>query len=174
MRIAETINPVPYSIEVIRDGDAVVEVSITAVEGQELGPAQIRAAMNAVLDHMRPAGEPAAVFAGTLQREQMRRRYRQQMEEASELPQMKALADAYEAGAGRVTDLYLAQLAVVYAELAPQHRNVSMRIATALSKPLQTIKGHLMRARKEGYLSETVEGREGGQATKKALDILKG
>jgi hypothetical protein len=173
MRIAETINPVPYSIEVIRDGEAVVEVSITAVEGHELGPAQIRAAMNAVIDHMRPAGEPVAVVNAEVRR-QSRERYRQQMEQASELPQMKALADAYEAGAGRVTDLYLAQLAVVYAELAPQHRNVSMRIATALSKPLQTIKGHLMRARKEGYLSETVEGREGGQATKKALDILKG
>jgi hypothetical protein len=82
------------------------------------------------------------------------------------------LADAYNRGNGRVTDEYLAMLAVAYERLAPGRRDVSTTIARGLGKPLQTVKGHIMRARTSGFLTEAVEGKEGGKATPKAHSLL--
>lgn len=173
MRTSETINPVQYEIELVREGDRVVEVNISAVEGAELTFAQVRNAMQAVLDHLRPTRQR---FDESDPRG-LRPRGRSRTAVASESlglpqPQIHALIRAYEMGDGRVTDEYLARLAVAYANAAPGTRDVSMRLANALGRPIQTVKGHIMRARKEGFLTETVEGREGGEATRRALDLI--
>lgn len=86
--------------------------------------------------------------------------------------EMRALLDAHDVAEGRVTDVYLARLALAYEIAARDHRDVSARLAAALNRPLQTVKGHLVRARKEGLLSPAPEGREGGVATPKAKDII--
>lgn len=86
---------------------------------------------------------------------------------------VEVMVDAYNRGSGKVTDEYLARLAVAYAELAPQRRDVSTALADALGKPIPTVKGHIMRARKEKhFLTEAIDGREGGEATDKAREIL--
>ncbi len=86
---------------------------------------------------------------------------------------VEAMVDAYNRGGGKVTDEYLARLAVAYEELAPQRRDVSTALAVALGKPVPTVKGHIMRARKEKrFLSEAVDGKEGGVATSEALALI--
>jgi hypothetical protein len=85
---------------------------------------------------------------------------------------VQAMVNAYNEGAGRVSDEYLAHLAVAYGDLAPERRDVSTALAVALGKPVQTIKGHIMRARREGFLTEAAEGREGGEATGKARKLI--
>lgn len=88
---------------------------------------------------------------------------------------VRAMVDEYEAGNGKVSDAYLARLAVAYEELAPQRRDVSTALAAALGKPVPTVKGHIMRARKEKhYLTEATEGKEGGEATSEARDLIAG
>lgn len=88
---------------------------------------------------------------------------------------VEAMVDAYNRGGGKVTDEYLARLAVAYGELAPQRRDVSTALAVALGKPIPTVKGHIMRARKEKhFLSEAVDGKEGGVATDKARELIAG
>ncbi len=81
---------------------------------------------------------------------------------------VQAMVDAANSGGGKVTDEYLAALAVAYEELAPNRRDVSTALAAALGKPVPTVKGHIMRARREGFLTEAIDGKEGGTATKKA------
>ena len=85
---------------------------------------------------------------------------------------MAMLIAASDQAEGRVTDLYLARLADAYETAVSDHRDVSTRLAEALDRPLQTVKGHLMRARKDGFLTPTLEGREGGQTTSKAKDLI--
>lgn len=65
------------------------------------------------------------------------------------LHEMRALLDAHDLSEGRITEVYLAWLALAYEIAARDHRDVSMRIAAALNRPLQTVKGHLVRARKK-------------------------
>lgn len=84
------------------------------------------------------------------------------------------MVNAYNDGKGRVTDEYLARLAVAYEELAPQGRSVSTALTNALNSKLPTVKGHIMRARREGFLTEAIEGREGGEATTKARELIAG
>jgi hypothetical protein len=85
---------------------------------------------------------------------------------------VRAAVDAYKAGNGSITDEYLARLAVAYEELAPQGRSVVMALTVALDSKVPTIKGHIMRARREGFLTEALEGREGGEATDKARELV--
>lgn len=162
-RTTESINPALYEIALVKDGERVVEVTIRAVEGAELDPGHIREATQAVIRHLRPRRGA----------ETRQRRQRETIEELH-LPahEMDALIAAHETADGRVTAEYLSSLAVAYAATARDHRDVSLKLSVALGRPLQTIKGHLMRARKEGFLSATVEGREGGEATQKAHDVL--
>jgi hypothetical protein len=85
------------------------------------------------------------------------------------------MVKAYNDGNGKVTDEYLARLAVAYAELAPQRRDVSTALAVALGKPIPTVKGHIMRARREKqFLTEASDGKEGGEATDAARQVIAG
>ncbi|OBY33157.1 hypothetical protein ACT18_04590 [Mycolicibacter kumamotonensis] len=85
---------------------------------------------------------------------------------------VREMVESYNKANGRITDDYLARLAVAYAELAPHRRDVSTALADALDKPVPTVKGHIMRARREGFLTEAEDGKEGGEATDKARDLI--
>ncbi|WP_373198746.1 hypothetical protein [Mycobacterium marinum] len=86
---------------------------------------------------------------------------------------LQAMVAAYNDADGKVTDEYLARLAVAYEELAPQRRDVSSALADALGKPVQTIKTHIARARNEkGFLTNAVGGKGGGEATDKARQVI--
>jgi hypothetical protein len=147
----------PFEVQIGREGDRLVRITIRAAEGTELGLEEIREATKQILDYARRQSKPPFVTPADL-------------EPNSEAT--RNLVRIYEAGRGRVTDEYLAALAIAYGELVPQGRNVSMRLATLLGKPTQTVKGHLVRARQEGFLTDAVAaGREGGEPTPKALSV---
>lgn len=148
----ETISK-PYEVQMGRQDDRLVEITIRAVgDTGELGYDEIREATRSILDYARREHRPA--LGPRLDSEAVR-----------------VMVTAYNEGHGRVTDEYLARLAVAYAELAPKGRNVSMGLAMALGKPVPTVKGHIMRARREGFLTDAIEGREGGEPTAKALEL---
>lgn len=172
-RTTEQVNPLPYEVELVRDGEKVVEINIRAVPGEELTHIDVRSAMQAVLRRVpRRHGEPL-MRPGRHPRRRLSDRQADLIAEL-ELPagEMRAVLDAYDLAEGRITEVYLARLALAYEIAARDHRDVSLRIAAAMNRPLQTVKGHLTRARKEGYLSPTVEGREGGVATEMAKDVI--
>ena len=58
----------------------------------------------------------------------------------------------------------------------PINRRTSPRSMPALAAPIDgktpTVKGHVMKARQEGYLTDTTFGKEGGEPTQKALDLV--
>lgn len=171
-RTTEQINPVSYEVQLVRDGDKVVEINIRAVPGAELTHMEVRGAMQAALRRV-PRGREMRGGHGR----ERRRLYDRQADLIEELGlpmhEMRQLLDAYDVAEGRITEVYLARLALAYEVAARDHRDVSLRIAAALNRPLQTVKGHLVRARKEGFLSPSpVEGREGGEATSKAKDVV--
>jgi len=172
-RTTEQINPVPYEIDLVRDGEKVVEINIRAVPGAELTHMEVRGAMQAALRRV-PRGRELRGGPHAHGRRRLFDRQAALIEELDlPLHEMRQLLDAYDVAEGRITEVYLARLALAYEVAARDHRDVSLRIAAALNRPLQTVKGHLVRARKEGFLSpSTVEGREGGEATSKAKDII--
>jgi len=171
-RTTEQINPVGYEVDLVRDGEKVVEINIRAVPGAELTHLEVRGAIQAALRRV-PRGREMRGGHGR-ERRSLFDRQADLIEELG-LPthEMRQLLDAHDVAEGRITEVYLARLALAYEVAAREHRDVSLRIAAALNRPLQTVKGHLVRARKEGYLSPSPgEGREGGAATSKALDII--
>jgi len=171
-RTTEQINPVGYEVDLVRDGEKVVEINIRAVPGAELTHLEVRGAIQAALRRV-PRGREMRGGHGR-ERRPLFDRQADLIEELG-LPthEMRQLLDAHDVAEGRITEVYLARLALAYEVAAREHRDVSLRIAAALNRPLQTVKGHLVRARKEGYLSPSPgEGREGGAATSKALDII--
>ena len=147
----------PFEVQLGREGDRIVQITIRAADGSELGSEEIRDAIRQILDYTRRQLKPAAQPATS-----------EPDSEATETLVRIARADE-----GRVTDQYLAALAIAYGELAPRGRNVSVRLAALVDKNLQTVKGHLVRARQEGFLTPSREGREGGKPTEKALQTIK-
>lgn len=122
-------------------------------------------------------GYDELLFAARQIQELARREYRMpaMLRSSRGSAAVESMVEAYKRGGGKVTDEYLAWLAVAYGELAPERRDVSAALADALGKPLQTVKGHIMRARKEKhFLSEAVDGKEGGVATAKAVELVAG
>jgi hypothetical protein len=147
----------PFEVQIGREGDRIVQITIRAADGSELGPDEIREATIQIRDYVRRQSKPVVEPAKS-----------EPDSEATETLVRIARADE-----GRVTDQYLAALAIAYGELAPQARNVSVRLARLLDKPVPTVKGHLMRARQEDFLTDATGGREGGNPTEKALRIMK-
>lgn len=168
----EKINPDTYEVELGRDGEKIVEVVVRALPGTELTTADIRNARQAVvaqlprrgydqaLRRVQTSSDRIADYAATVR--------------DRDLPSFKTamLIAAYEEADGRVTDLYLARLAHAYAEASRHHRHVSVRLAAAPHRAIQTVRGHLVRARKEGLLTPAAEGREGEDITAKAQDLI--
>ncbi|MGE2717569.1 hypothetical protein ACQI4L_26200 [Mycolicibacterium litorale] len=155
MTTVEKLGP-RYEVEMARDGDRLVRITIRAGEGAELGHREVREATAQILDRLR--GE----------------RRREQLPAHLMTDTVRAMVEAYREGHGRVTDDYLARLAIAYEELAPRGRGVSAALAAALDKPTQTVKTHIMRARHDGFLSDALEGREGGKAQPKAHAQISG
>lgn len=154
----------PYVIEKGEVDGELVQITIRAVDGALLGFDEVREATRQILDYLRRGGSNTVDTVS-----EFPRAYGQQAAEA-----LDALVSTYRADHGRVTGEYLARLAVAYEALTPEGRGVSTAIADALGKPLPTIKGHIMRARREGYLSEAIQGREGGKITAKARELMAG
>lgn len=155
----------PYAVDLVREDGKMVELSIRAVPGGELDQETISDALRTLLERFR--------------REQLHRRMRERRSNA-ETPSLAALATAHRAGEGRVTDEYLARLAVAYSELVGTGANIAPTIAAALGDenrpalPLPTVRTHIARARKEGFLSETSQGKEEGEPTERARQLLDG
>ncbi|MEV4635253.1 hypothetical protein AB0J79_18670 [Rhodococcus coprophilus] len=159
----QTLNA-PYVIEKGEVEGRVVQLTIRAVEGAELGYDEVREATRQILDHFRKARtHTVESFEGKLLA------YPHSAEVAKALDDLVA---TYNNGKGRISSEYLARLAAAYEALVPEGRGVSTTIADALGKPVPTVKGHIMRARREGYLSEALEGREGGEATTTTHELL--
>ncbi|ORJ97763.1 hypothetical protein [Prescottella equi] len=155
----------PFVIETGEVDGQIVQVSIRAMEGSALGYNEVREATKQILNHFRRT-EIHTVEPFDLE-------YVDPYAHSEEAAQaLQGLVAAYNNGKGRVSDEYLARLAAAYELLVPEGRGVSTALAEALGKPVPTVKGHIMRARRAGYLSEAIEGREGGEATASARDLL--
>jgi hypothetical protein len=151
----ETKKMTVADIEMGYEDGRLVQIAIRPAGNGELGYEELSYAARQILD-----------FA--------RREYRMPMMMRSRASSeaVQGMVDAYTRGQGRVTDEYLARLAVAYEELAPQGRSVSLALTNALNGKLPTIKGHIMRARREGFLTDAIEGREGGKALPKARELI--
>jgi hypothetical protein len=149
----------PYEVVEGREAGRLVQITIRAVgENAELGYDEIREATRAILDHAR--------------REHIRSRP-SSSSGRRDSEALSRMADAYNRAGGKVTDEYLAALAVAYEEAVAEGRVVVGLLSGALgNKPIPTIKGHIMRARQAGFLSATVPGKEGGEASEEARKLV--
>lgn len=136
------------------DGDRLVKVVITTTSDDEDGR----------------LGHDELLYAARQIQDFARREYRMPVR----LTAVNDLVESYAKANGRITDDYLARLALAYAQLAPRRRDVSTALADVLDKPVPTVNGHIMRARREGFLTEAVDGKEGGEATPKAVRVIAG
>lgn len=147
MRQTEKIGP-PWEMELTREDGRLVEIAIRAAGGAELGIDAVREATNTVLAKLRQ--ERPSTMGGSL----------------------LVLREIYKAVGGKMAPEYLAQLAVTYSEIAATGRAVIPVLAAAIGGNPATVKGHVVKARDEGYLTKTTPGKEGGEATDKAREVL--
>lgn len=140
------------------DGERLVQITITTTSDDEDGQ----------------LGYDELLYAARQIQDLARREYRVPLAQRSRIgvEAVQQMVDAYTKANGRITDDYLARLALAYAQLAPRRRDVSTALADALDKPVPTVKGHIMRARREGFLTEAVDGKEGGEATPKTREVI--
>ncbi|MFR9802339.1 hypothetical protein ACL02T_08555 [Pseudonocardia sp. RS010] len=138
-----------------RDNGRLVEVTVKAVGDGELTLETLNAAFRTIM-------------------EPLRRSAVQQRRAAGQADGLVALARAWDESGGEITDRYLAHLAVAYEQVSrvPGHRAVNETLADAIGRPVGTVKGHVLRARKAGFLSPTGMGRGGGAATEEARKIV--
>ena len=80
-------------------------------------------------------------------------------------------AKARELSANGVTDEYLAALAALYVQVAPQSRAPGVEIGELIGKAPSTVKNHLVQARRRGFLT-TVPHRRGGTLTPSGRRLL--
>lgn len=147
MKTTEKLGPA-YEIELTRENGTLRQVTVSATGDGALGYEELRDATRQLLDHVRPERRSALPY--------------------SALGAARGLKAAHEAGLGPSSEEYLSRLAVTYAELAPASRDPAARIANVLGLSTQTVKQHLVKARKDGFLSPTAEGQKGGEATDKS------
>ncbi|MFE0171536.1 hypothetical protein ACFWZ2_04405 [Streptomyces sp. NPDC059002] len=157
MRETEIIGQ-PYELAVTREDGRIVEVRITAVgDGGELTAETISQAHRALSDRLR-------------QEEFRARRSSQREASRSALEALKA------ASTDKITDAYLAHLAAAYVAILDgasgvEARGVMSILATATGRSASTVKMHVVKARKEGFLTETGGGKAGGDLTDKARKL---
>ena len=148
----------PYRVQLVHDdSDRLVGINIKAVEGSELDHDTAREATRMLLDR--------------LKRDQFRERNQRVRDVQSSF--LDPLSAAYSEGGGRMTEKYLARLAVAYEELSAGGASVLVTLAAELDKPVPTIRSHIKKAEELGYLTKTTQGsREGRQATPLARKLL--
>ncbi len=75
----------------------------------------------------------------------------------------------------RETDEYYAKISVQYERLCAEgSRSPVKSMAEDHGVKLGRMRSHIHRARRNGFLTDAVQGKKGGAATEKALEILKG
>ncbi|MFE5869808.1 hypothetical protein ACFQ6V_14315 [Streptomyces roseifaciens] len=159
MRETEIIGQ-PYELAMTREDGRIIEIRITAVgDGGELTVDTIAQAHRAVIDRLRRD----QVHAHRGERSKASR---------SALDALKAVAT------DKITDEYLAHLAAAYVAVAKAGTgvpgNVMAALAQATGRSPSTVKMHVVKARKEGFLSETSGGKAGGELTDRARKLLAG
>ncbi|MER5303376.1 hypothetical protein [Streptomyces lasiicapitis] len=96
----------------------------------------------------------------------------QAMTEVAEKREQLGLAAGRELASAGVSELYLALLAATYRVMADMGAPALIPwLARAIDRRPETVKDHLKRARREGYLT-TIAGKAGGNLTDKTLSIL--
>ena len=159
----------PYRVQLVHDdGNRLVGVNIRAADGGEMDLQVVRDATRSLLDHFR--------------REEMVNRNRQRVnaqfpEVAADTDTLDRMATAYREGHGRVTEEYLALLALAYSELIGQNVNVAETLGAALGGdgepvPAETVRHHIKQARADGWLTPTTRGKREGRPTEKAAELL--
>lgn len=139
----------PYAIDVAREGGRIVEVRIAAANGAELDYQTLR--------------EATQVLLSKIKRERGTR-----TDTSSSLDQLRAVHDA---SGGKLTPEYLAALATAYGAVSNE-KSPGEILGRTIGKAVPTVKGHLVKARKLGYLTEVATGSQGGGPTNKALSVL--
>jgi DNA-binding MarR family transcriptional regulator len=89
--------------------------------------------------------------------------------------QLEALADQARAelSSGRLSGRYLALLSTLYVEASNRGIPAPVKwLGDAVGKTQNTVKDHLKRARKDGYLETTADRKAGGLVTEKARNLL--
>ncbi|WP_328358605.1 hypothetical protein OG976_04795 [Mycobacterium sp. NBC_00419] len=148
----------PFRVQLVHDADdRLIGVNIRAGDGAELDHDMVREATRSLLDHLK-RDQLSAVKDARHERSAM----------------LDSLAEAYQAG---VTDEYLARLAVAYEELSANGYNrattiLASAIGGANTLPRPTVRTHVKRARDAGFLTQTTQGKGGGQATDQARALL--
>lgn len=156
----------PYLVQLVHDdSDRLIGVNIRAAEGNELDQDAIREATRSLLAHIR-----REQFA-PIDREQIRKNNERSRNLRTSF--LEPLSSAYARGQGRMTDEYLARLALAYEELAATRASVLVTLAAELDKPVPTIRTHIKRAEDKGFLTKTTQGsKEGREATQLARKLL--
>lgn len=152
----ERIITEPYRTTLVENDGQIVEIKISAVDGTALDTAVISQALRALIDSLR--------------RDEVHARMAERRASTSDA--LVEMRRAFKAGGGRITDDYLARLAVAYSEGSGTGRSVIPDLAEAIGTPPSTLKGHIVRARREGWLSESGMGRKGGDPTEKSRDLI--
>lgn len=159
----------PYRVQLVHDADdRLIGVNIRATDGGVMDLQVIRDATKSLLDHFR--------------REEIVNRNREQVnltlpEVSIDSDTLDRMAAAYREGHGRVTDQYLALLALAYSELIGQNLNVAETLGTALGGdgepvPAETVRHHIKQARADGWLTPTTRGKREGRPTERASQLL--
>jgi hypothetical protein len=155
MRETEKIGP-PWELEVTSEDGRIMEVTIRSTNGYGLFPATVREAMNEVYKRMR-APVPTAGKSS-------------EQEPADAV--LTLLGATYAASHGRMTEQYLAMLALAYSHVSLTRSGAIIPVlAEAIEGNPATVKRHVMKARAEGFLTPTAPGKEGGHPTARALEI---
>ncbi len=154
----------PYRVQLVHDDEGrVVGANIRVEDGGELDYDTVRVATNELTNHFR------------------RRQFQARNDRRSPAPEvLRKLRQTYGAGAGKVTDDYLAMVAASYAELRDNAvTDIAGTIAGALGgpdgppAPLPTVRTHIKRARGEGWLTPAQQGKADGELTEKAREHLR-
>lgn len=139
----------PYGIDVAREDGRIVEVRITAASGAGLDYQTLREATQKLLSKVkRERGSRTDTLAA--------------------LEQLRAIQVASDS---KLTPEYLAALAMAYGAVSNE-KSPGEILARTIGKAVPTVKGHLVKARKLGYLTEVATGSQGGKPTNKAEAVL--
>ncbi|ALL75895.1 hypothetical protein AD006_12340 [Pseudonocardia sp. EC080610-09] len=130
----------PYSLELARDDQGRIKaVTVTAVGDSELTLSQLEQAWRALRDRLRS--------------DELRGRGTYNRRRGVDV--LTALSKAWD---GQITDEYLAALAIAYEEVSKlPGRAMLDSLAEAVGRPQATVRAHVSRARREGWLVDRDE-----------------
>lgn len=161
----------PYELEEGRQDGRLVQITIRAVgDDAELDIDTVRSATRELMEHLRQ-GRAHAGLADRAARNSAALAADKAYGNPAVVDAINRMADTYRHD-GATSDAYLASLAVAYETLVPYGRAVSTHLAQSLGISPVTLKGHLVKAREDGWLTPAAPGREGGKATDQARKLI--